>query len=280
MKFWLVFLMLLPLLILIGLIVRSLPLLDDGTARILGVIWKPRSGEFGFAPFIVSSLYVTIIALILAAPLCITSGIYLCFYAKKRALQFVQPVIDILAGIPSVVYGVWGVLAVVPFVQSLSRFFTGSTGTGYTILAGGITLSVMIIPYILNILLELFKALPVQLQEAGLSLGAGKWYTIKRILMKKAMPGIISAIGLGVSRAFGETMAVMMVVGNVAKIPHGIFQPGYPLPALIANNYGEMMSIPQYDAALMMAALLLLIIILIFNTGSRALIWHYEKNIG
>jgi phosphate transport system permease protein len=94
------------------------------------------------------------------------------------------------------------------------------------------------------------------------------------------MPGIISAIGLGVSRAFGETMAVMMVVGNVAKIPEGIFQPGYPLPALIANNYGEMMSIPQYDAALMMAAFILLMIVLIFNMGSRILTFHYEKSIG
>lgn len=280
MKIWLVFLMLLPLLIILGLIFRSMPLFQSGEATILGLSWRPSEGKFGFAPFIVSSLYVTLIALLLAAPLCIASGIYLCFYAKPGIVKIVQPVIDILAGIPSVVYGVWGVLAIVPFVQYLSRILTGSGGTGYSILAGGIILAVMIIPYILNILLELFMALPIQLQESGLSLGAGKWYTIKRILMKKAMPGIISAIGLGVSRAFGETMAVMMVVGNVAKIPGGIFQPGYPLPALIANNYGEMMSIPQYDAALMMAALILLIIVLIFNMGSRILTYHYEKTIG
>lgn len=280
MKFWLVVLMLLPILIILGLIFRSMPVIHTGDATIFGLSWRPSSGEFGFAPFIVSSLYVTIIALILAAPLCISSGIFLCFYAKSSVIKIVQPVIDILAGIPSVVYGVWGVLAIVPFVQNLNNLFTGSGGTGYSIFAGGIILAVMIIPYILNILLELFMALPIQLQEAGLSLGAGKWYTIKRIILKKAMPGIISAIGLGVSRAFGETMAVMMVVGNVAKIPEGIFQPGYPLPALIANNYGEMMSIPQYDAALMIAALILLIIVLVFNMGSRILTYHYEKSIG
>lgn len=176
-----------------------------------------------------------------------------------------QPVVDILAGIPSVVYGVWGIIAIVPFVRNIAGHSLNIETTGYSILAGGLVLAVMIIPFILNILLDLFHSIPTELQEASLSLGAGKWYTVKRVLLKKAMPGIISAMGLGLSRAFGETMAVLMVVGNVAKMPKGIFQPGYPLPALIANNYGEMMSIPKYDSALMFAALLLLIIVFLFN---------------
>jgi phosphate transport system permease protein len=137
----------------------------------------------------------------------------------------------------------------------------------------------MIIPFILNIMLEVFRSIPDELQEAPLSLGASKWQTIKFVLIKKAFPGIISAMGLGLSRAFGETIAVLMVVGNVVKIPSGVFQPGYPLPALIANNYGEMLSIPMYDSALMFAALVLFFIVLVFNLASRILIVRFEKRI-
>ncbi|MBM3437343.1 MAG: ABC transporter permease subunit, partial [Bacteroidetes bacterium] len=119
--------------------------------------------------------------------------------------------------------------------------------------------------------------IPIELSEASLSVGASKWQTIKFVMIKKALPGIISAFGLGISRAFGETIAVLMVVGNVAKIPTGTFQPGYPLPALIANNYGEMLSIPQYDSALMFAALVLFIVVVIFNLASRSVIMRYER---
>ena len=140
-------------------------------------------------------------------------------------------------------------------------------------------MAVMIIPFILNILIDIFQTIPKELQEASLSLGATKWQTIKKVIIKKALPGIISAITLGISRAFGETMAVMMVVGNVTKLKYGVFQPGYPLPALIANNYGEMMSIPMYDSALMFAAFVLFAIVLLFNFASRLLIIKYEKEI-
>lgn len=188
-----------------------------------------------------------------------------------------QPVIDILAGIPSVIFGVWGIIVIVPLVSTIIAPLFGIQTSGYTILSGAIVLAVMIIPFILNILIDIINTIPKELTEASLSLGAGKWYTIKHVLLKKAFPGIISAMGLGLSRAFGETIAVLMVVGNVTTIPKGVFQAGYPLPALIANNYGEMMSIPQYDSALMFSALLLLIIVIVFNLGSRFLIVRYEK---
>ena len=148
---------------------------------------------------------------------------------------------------------------------------------GYSVLAGAIVLSVMVIPFILNILIEIFKTIPIELSEASLSLGATKWQTIKFVLVKKALPGIIAAVGFGLARAFGETMAVLMVVGNVIKIPHSAFDPGYPLPALIANNYGEMLSIPKYDAALMFAALILFVVVMFFNALMRMLIIRYEK---
>lgn len=240
--------------------------------------WKPLSGKFGFLPFILSSLWVTFLSVFIAAPICLFAAIYLTQYTKRIVLRIMHPVIDILAGIPSVIYGVWGIIIVVPLVSKLAGCFHIQS-SGYSILTGAIVLAIMIIPFILNILIEIYKTIPIELSEASLSLGATKWETIKKVLTRKAFPGIISSFGLGVSRAFGETMAVLMVVGNTVHIPKGIFEAGYPLPALIANNYGEMLSIPMYDSALMLAALILFIVVTLFNLGSRYLITHYEKKI-
>ncbi|HUM88410.1 MAG TPA: phosphate ABC transporter permease subunit PstC [Prolixibacteraceae bacterium] len=276
---WTLFLVVVPLLVVSGLLWKSSLLLENHTLKdvIFSSEWKPMSGKFGFMPFIMSSLWVTLLSLLIAAPICLFSAIHLTQYANRYVLRFMQPVIDILAGIPSVIYGVWGIIAVVPFVAEKIAPLVGVQTTGYNILSASIVLAVMVIPFILNILIDIINTIPKELTEASLSLGAGKWYTIKHVILRKALPGIISAMGLGLSRSFGETIAVLMVVGNVAAIPSGIFQPGYPLPALIANNYGEMMSIPQYDSALMFSALLLMIIVLFFNIGSRFLIMSYEK---
>ena len=241
--------------------------------------WEPGKGIFGFLPYILSSVFITLIAVLIAGPICLFSAIYLTQFAEARLTKIMQPVIDILSGIPSVVYGVWGILMIVPLISGIiaPRFHVQTTG--YTLITGGIVLAIMIIPFILNILIDIFRSLPAELTEATLSLGATKWETVKHVLLRKARPGIISAFGLGVSRAFGETIAVLMVAGNVARIPNGIFDPVYPLPALIANNYGEMMSIPLYDSALMMAALILFTAVLIFNFFSRISIYHLERNV-
>ena len=270
----------LPFLIGIGLLIKSSFLLKDYSIidLIFSKEWKPLSGKYGFSPFIISSLWVTALALMISAPICLLSSIHLTQYADRYVLRIIHPVIDILAGIPSVVYGVWGILVIVPLISKYIGPFFGKEISGYSIIAGAIVLSVMIIPFILNILIEVFKTIPHELTEASLSLGASKWQTTKFVLVRKAFPGIVSAFGLGLSRAFGETMAVLMVVGNVAKIPEGIFQPGYPLPALIANNYGEMLSIPLYDSALMLAALVLFVVVLFFNLVSRLAIISLEKN--
>jgi len=136
-------------------------------------------------------------------------------------------------------------------------------------------LAIMIIPFILNILLELFSAIPNELRDAALSMGTTRWEMVKVSVLRRTGPGIISAIGLGWARAIGETIAVMMVVGSTVMIPDSIVSSGYPLPALIANNYGEMMSIPKYDSALMLAALLLLVITVVFNILMRLVIRRF-----
>jgi phosphate transport system permease protein len=255
------------------LLVRTMPIITIKPLDklLFGNIWLPFKGEFGFFPFLIGTLWVTILAMLLAVPPCLLNAIYLSEYAHITIRATLKPLLDLLAGIPSVVYGVWGVITIVPWVQSItpdvSRWFGMdiTNPTGYGVLAGGIVLAVMVAPVIISVAYEVMEAVPHGIRQASLAVGATKWQTVKSAVLPKAMPGIIAAIVLGFSRAFGETMAVLMVVGNVPKVPHNILDPAYPLTALIANNYGEMMSIPLYDAALMGASLLLLIIVLIFN---------------
>lgn len=277
-----IFSLFLLLLIITGLVLKSIPVLQNNSLSnlLFSSEWSPFKGKFGFLPFILSTVYVTVIAAVIAIPLSILTAIYLSEYAGKRFLNIAAPMLDILAGIPSVIYGIWGVLIVVPFIRNdVSKWFGVDDASGYSILAGGIVLAVMVFPVVVQIVYEVLKIVPKDLRDATLSLGANKWETIKKVVLKKASPGILAACILGFSRAFGETIAVLMVVGNVVQIPKGIFSEGYPIPSLIANNYGEMMSIPMYDSALMFAALLLLVIILIFNIYARYILNRIEKKI-
>jgi len=275
----------LVLFITLSLLMRAQPLLK---MKSLGELltssdWHPLRGAFGFLPFIAGTLAVTTLAMLLAVPPCLLCAIYLSEYAPRRLREAVKPVIDLLAGIPSVVYGVWGTLAVVPVIRDAITPWVGkhlgfvpflSTGnpTGYGVLAGGVVLAVMVFPIIISVTGEVIRAVPDGLREAALALGATRWQMVKGVVLRRSLPGVIAAIVLGFSRAFGETMAVMMVVGNVPQIPHSIFDAVYPLPALIANNYGEMMSIPLYDAALLTAALILLLVVLIFTLAARVVL--------
>jgi phosphate transport system permease protein len=197
------------------------------------------------------------------------AAIYLTQFASARLINFMSPVIDILAGLPSVIYGVWGILIIVPFTGKVLAPLFNVSSSGFSVLAGGIVLAVMCIPYMLNMLVELFMTVPAGEKEASLALGATSWESVKHVVIRKNWSGIISSFGLGVAKALGETMAVMMVVGNRVQLPGSLFDAAYPLPALIANNYGEMLSIPMYDAALMYASFLLFVIVLSINLVFR-----------
>jgi phosphate transport system permease protein len=280
------------LLIGVGLYLKSQAILSTKplSALFFSSTWRPMQGEFGFYPFIMGTIWVTAVAMLIAIPLCLLTSIYLSEYAKKRTRDWIKPVLDVLAGISPVVYGVWGVLAIVPFVEKIlmpfmqSAFgfiplFQSSNPTGFGILSGGIVLSIMVFPVIISVSEEVMRSVPFEVREASLALGATKWQTVKHTVLRKAMPGIIAAMILGLSRAFGETMAVLMVVGNVAQIPKSIFDAAYPLPALIANNYGEMMSIPLYDSALMFAALILLGVTILFNVIAWAILLRIQREL-
>jgi len=226
--------------------------------------------------------------MLIAVPPSLLTAIYLAEFSQARFRELVIPFIDLLSGIPSVVFGVWGMLAVVPFIEknlmpvlsstlSFIPIFQTENPTGYGVLAGGVVLAVMVFPIIIAVSDDVIRAVPQGLREASLSLGATRWQTVRSVVMRKAWPGVFAAIVLGFSRAFGETMAVLMVVGNVPQVPESIFDAAYPLTALIANNYGEMMSIPMYDAALLCAALILLLMVLFFNLVSRLILVRLAK---
>ena len=269
----------LVLLIVIGLFWKSRAILAvKPIGRLLfSSAWQPLKGEFGLWPFLMGTLWVTAVALVIALPISLLTAIYLSEYAPRSVREGARPLVDLLAGVPSVVFGVWGMLAVVPFVGRVLAPLFGTASSGYSILAGGIVLAVMIFPTIIHVSLEVFASVPHALREASLSLGATRWETVRRVVLRKGGQGILAAGLLGLSRAFGETMAVLMVVGNVPVAPRSLFEPGYPLPALIANNYGEMMSIPLYDSALMLAALVLLLVVLVFAVVGRWMLVRAER---
>src|SRR5512140_413865 len=272
-------------LVTVALAVRAWPILHGRSISelLFGVVWRPEDGSFGFWPFITGTAWVTVVGVLLSVPPCLLVALYLSEYAHNVTRSVAKPLLDLLAAIPPVVYGVWGLLAIVPFVQGFlaplaKRWFSYipilqvKQPTGFSILAGGIVLAVMIAPLIISVVYEILTAVPNDLRHASLAVGATRWQTIRNVVIPHVLPGIVAAIVLGASRALGETIAVLMVVGNVAKVPTSIFDPAYPLPALIANNYGDMMSIPLYDAALLGAALVLLVVILVFNIISTVVL--------
>lgn len=263
----------------VGLYLKSSSILENNSiwGLISGSEWQPISGKFGFYSFIISSLYVTILAVAIALPISLLTALFLTENAHPLIKKIIFPVLDILAGIPSVVYGLWGTLIIVPWIADvIGPHFVDYT-SGYTVLAGGIVLSVMIIPLLVSLFIEIFATVPKDFKDASTSLGATRWQTSRMVVVRKAMPGIIASVVLAISRAFGETLAVLMVCGNMLNTPSSVFDSCYPLPALIANNYGEMLSLPTYESALMFAALIMFVIILIFNAVSRIILQQVEK---
>ncbi len=274
----------------IGLYLKAKPVLDlSGFKELLfSSSWHPTKGEFGLAGFIVGTLWITAIAVVVAVPLSLLTATFLSEYCSRRVREIIKPVIDLLAGISPVVYGVWGMIAVVPLVRDYlmpffsARFsffpFQSDNFTGFSVLSAGLVLAVMISPLVISIIEEVTRTVPFGMREASLALGATKWQTTKSVVLRKAQPGIIAAIILGLSRALGETMAVLMVAGCALQVfPKSIFDAGYPLPALIANTYGEMMSIPLYDAAVLLAAFILFVITVVFNMGAWGILLYLER---
>lgn len=231
--------------------------------------WRPMQNQFGFLAFLIGTFYVTGVAIIIALPISLLMAILLTEYCRSVVRKFIYPLLDILASLPSVIFGVWGTLIVVPVISDWVGPAVGTSTSGYTLLSGAIVLSVMILPLLVSLFMEIFGNVSHELREASLALGATRWQTTKHVVLRAGLSGIIAATVLAISRALGETIAVLMVCGNLAIIPSSLLDACYPIPALIANNYGEMLSLPLYESALMFAAFILFFVVLAFNLSAR-----------
>lgn len=225
------------------------------------VTWNPEGapGEFGALPFILGSFFVTIGAAILAAPLGIGAAIFMTEIEPGWGQRLLQPVVELLVGIPSVVYGFVGLSVIVPFLRN----HVG--GLGFSLLAGILVLTVMILPTVTSLSVDAVRRVPRDLKEASLALGATRWQTIwKIIVLRSSLPGLLMAIIMGMARAFGEALAVQMVIGNTPKIPTSILDPANTLTSAITLNMGNTIAGSAYNNSLWSMGLLLLIMTFIF----------------
>ena len=255
----------------VGLWLKSADILEEHSMwnLLTASEWKPMRNQFGFLAFISGTFYVTGVATVIALPTSLLMAIFLTEYSRSTVRRYIYPLLDILASLPSVIFGVWGTLVLVPIVSDIIGPAVGTATSGYTLLSGAVVLSVMILPLLVSLFIEILGNVEIDLREASLALGATRWQTTKHVVLKKGLPGIIASTVLAISRALGETIAVLMVCGNLIIIPDSLLDACYPIPALIANNYGEMLSLPLYESALMFAAFILFFIVLVFNLGAR-----------
>lgn len=223
---------------------------------LFGMGWHPSDNEFGVFAMIIGSIAVTLLSLIMAVPLSLMCAIFMAEIAPNNIRKLLKPVIETLSGIPSVVYGFFGLTVLVPLIRQ------NFGGTGFSMFTASLILTVMVLPTIITISQDSLRAVPQEYREASLGLGATNWQTIKHIIFPAALPGIITAIILGMGRAIGETLAVIMVAGNVVQIPGSIFDPIRTLTSNIAIEMGYATGL-HYNALFATAIVLFLIIIIL-----------------
>lgn len=228
-----------------------------------GKEWFPTAQpvpQFGVLPIILGTLWVSLGAILLALPFGLAVSIYMSELASTRIYKLMKPVIELLAGIPSVVYGFFGLIVIVPLIQKVFNLPVGETA-----MAGSIVLGIMALPTIITISEDALRTVPRAMKEASLALGANKWQTIIKVTIPYAISGITAAVVLGIGRAIGETMAVLMVTGNAAVIPHTLLEPVRTIPATIAAELGEAPSGGVHYQALFVLGCILFILTLIIN---------------
>lgn len=238
---------------------------------LFGTSWNPSElgpdGKplVGALPMIVGSLIVTVLSAILATPFAIGAAVFMTEISPNRGAKILQPVIELLVGIPSVVYGFIGLTVVVPAIRAVFG------GTGFGLLSGIFVLFVMILPTVTSMTVDAMKAVPSFYKEASLGLGATRWQTISRVLLRAATPGILTAVVFGMARAFGEALAIQMVVGNAAILPTGLTSPASTLTSVLTQGIGNTIMGTVQNNVLWSLALILLLMSLLFNIGMRAI---------
>src|SRR5688500_14209384 len=248
--------------------------------------WDPVKGDFGALPFIYGTIASSLIALLISVPFSLGIAIFLVEQAPDYIARPVGFLVELLAAIPSVVYGLWGIFVLAPFLRTYIQpalasafgwlpLFKGQV-TGIGLLTGGIILAIMITPIISAVVRDVLAAVPMAQREAALALGATKWETT-RVVLANGGPGIAGAIILGLGRAIGETMAVTMVIGNRAQISASLFEPSYTIASVIANEFTEATE-ELYLSALVELGLILFLVTFIINGLARLLVWSVTRS--
>ena len=249
--------------------------------------WNPVADHFGGLPFIFGTIASSVIAVVIAVPLSIGLALVLTELAPRWLAAPIAFATELLAAIPSVVYGLWAVFVLVPFLRDgVMTPVSTATGDriglfagpayGPSLLAGGVILAIMIVPFISAVSREVIAAVPRAQREAALALGATRWESTWQVVLPAARAGLIGAVMLGLGRAIGETMAVTMVIGNMPQIPHSLFAPAYTMASVLANEFAEA-SGDVHRGALMLVALLLLAVTLVVNALARLLVWRVNR---
>jgi phosphate transport system permease protein len=260
-----------------------------GLSFITGQTWDPVAGIYGAMPFIVGTILAAMIAVIFAAPIGIFTAIYLSEVAPRRLATPLTFMIELLAAIPSVVIGLWGVFILAPFLRGTVEAwivsvvgwvpFLGGPVHGIGLFSAGVILTIMILPTIVTISREVIQAVPGSQREAMFALGATRWETIRRAVVPFARSGIIGAVILGLGRALGETMAVTMVIGNKDAIPNGLFDQTQTIASKIATSFSEA-SVGIQTSSLIALGLILLVMTIIMNVIARLLVWRVAGPVG
>ena len=250
--------------------------------------WDPVNGQFGAAPALFGTLVSSLLALVIATPLAIGVAIYLSEFAPPWLRQPVSFLVDLLAAVPSVVYGLWGIFVLIPLLRDhvvpffrdtlhlgSTPLFSGPT-YGPSMLAAGVILAIMVLPYISAVSREVLMAVPRSQREAALALGATRWETIWGAVLPYARSGIVGGVILGLGRALGETMAVTMVIGNRHEISASLLAPGYTMASLIANQFSEATN-DLHLSALMAVGFTLFVVTLLVNGIARWLVWRVAR---
>ncbi|MGO8687319.1 MAG: phosphate ABC transporter permease subunit PstC [Candidatus Dormibacteria bacterium] len=258
-----------------------------GLGFITGQTWDPVHAHFGVLVFIVGTLTSAAIALVLAVPIGIGTAILLAVYAPPILRGPLSALVELLAAVPSVVYGLWGLLAVAPWVRSVLEpslqkipvvsAITSGPPLGIGLLLAGMILAAMVLPTIAAVSRDVLAAVPAEQREAALALGATRWQMVRRAMIPTVRAGILGAVTLGLGRALGETMAVTMVIGNNNALPHSLIAPTQTIASVIANEFIEATE-PYHLTSLVAAGLVLLVICVIVNALARLLVWSVGRD--
>lgn len=284
-----IFILILVILIVYVMVAHSLPSIREfGLKFIFSTRWDPVIEKFGALPFIYGTIVSSIVSLIIAVPLSLGVAIYLSEVAPIWAREPISFLVELLAAIPSVIYGIWGIFVLAPVMREyIQPFLSNYLGflpifsgeyCGFGTMTAGVVLSIMIVPTITSVSREVFLSVPNSQREAAIALGATQWETIKLGVLRYAKPGIIGAVILGLGRAVGETMAVTMVIGNKPQISTSLFATSYTLASVIANEFTEATS-DVYISALIELGLILFVITLILNIIARIFVWSVSNKI-